>query len=83
MTNPLILHLDATALGRSSCMRRTYYDVVKGYTSKLKNNDMEFGQAAHLFKAEIRKGTDISFLAGLQKAKKYYTTKPMLIKKDK
>ncbi len=83
MSTPKIIHLDATAFSGSSCIRRLFYQVVEGYTTKLKYNDLEFGTATHLFKAEIRKGAEISFLLGLQRAKTYYKNKPMLIKKDK
>lgn len=83
MNKPLIVYIDAAALSNSSCLRRVYYNVVKGYRKKIQANDIEFGIAVHLFKAEIRKGTEISFLAGIKKALDYYKKTPKYFKVGK
>src|ERR1051326_992360 len=80
---PKVIFLDSTALQNSACMRRVFLMTWCGYTSKLKYNDIEFGTAIHQFKYEMRHGKSDSFLIGLQRARNYYKTKPMIVKKGK
>lgn len=70
------IFLDASLFSRSSCLLRVFY-TLKGYTGKVNNNDIEFGTAFHIFKAELRKKESQSFALGIQKAVKYYRDTPM------
>ncbi len=71
-----IVYVDASLLARSSCRLRLYY-YQKGYRSKVNNNDTEFGTAFHIFKSEFRRGGEMAFLIGCNKAKLYFRNTPM------
>lgn len=75
--------LDASAFKESSCLLRTFYQTVAGYTDKIQYNDVEFGSAFHIFRRIVReKGQDGLGLA-IRSARHYFETKPMNIKSKK
>ena len=80
MTKKLII-VDASALATSSCMLRFYNIVCEGYSSKLNNNDIEFGTAFHKFRASWRTHKDI--VKALSIARNYYRDTEMIVKSNK
>ena len=78
----LVIKLDASAAKESSCIRRLYWNIVKGYRVSLQANDVEFGTAFHIFRKIIR--TDKTLLSeALDKTCNYFSEKPMYIKPKK
>lgn len=80
MTKQLIM-LDASAIKLSSCSRRLYLSVVKGYRSKVNGNDTEFGSAVHKFRAAFRQ--EPNYGPAIHAATVYWETHPMYVKPQK
>lgn len=78
----LLIYLDASALGESSCMHRLFNNVIMGWTAAKQNNDMEFGSAVHKFRKVFRDKGYAGWVDGLEEARTYYSNKPMFIRKD-
>ncbi len=78
----LLVILDASALSNSACMLKLFRTVIQGYTSKLQNNDMEFGTAFHKFRKVFRDKGEEGLALGIKEAKNYFN-KPMVIKSNK
>ena len=81
MSKPLIVKVDASALKESSCMRRFYWNVYSGYTSKLQTNDVEFGSSFHEF-VKVMRHNPGRFDLATQAALKRFSV-PMEVKPEK
>lgn len=79
----VLVVLDASALGNSACMLKLFNTVVLGYTSKLQNNDVEFGTAFHKFRKIFRDKGEEGLALGIKVAKDYFKNTPMKIKENK
>ncbi len=83
MSEKLLVMLDASAFSNSSCLLKLFRVSFEGYTSKLQNNDVEFGTAFHIFRKVFREKGEEGIAEGLKLAKDYYIKTPMVIKSNK
>jgi hypothetical protein len=75
-TGKHIVKIDATALAKSTCLKKLWHSCIDGYTTPLKSVNIEFGQAFHIFakELELSKG---EILTAVGKAQDYYRGRPM------
>jgi len=81
--NKTLVVLDSSAFSNSACMLNLFRTVVQGYTSKLQNNDVEFGTAFHKFRKIFRDKGENGLAEGIKEAKDYFVNTPMIIKSNK
>lgn len=82
VTGKTIVFINASALKQSSCFLRLFRVVAEGYRGLCNFNDVEFGQAFHLF-AKTMAETNGDLAASLAVARKYFKETPMLINPKK
>ncbi len=76
-----ILKLNVSAIKGPACALRLHYDVIDGYKETLNNNDIEFGQAFHLF-VKTMKLTKGDYAVSTEAARQYFN-RPTRVKKGK
>lgn len=79
----LLIMLNASAFKDSSCIKRLFYNTIKGYRSKINDNVIEFGTAFHKFRAIVRSKGQDALHEALNSARDYYTKTPMRVSKKK
>ena len=78
MSEKTLVILDASAMSQSGCILRLFRTVVEGYRPKLNTNVIEFGSSFHLFRKIFREKSDVGLAEGINIAKEYFTTVPMV-----
>jgi hypothetical protein len=80
--NNRLFRVDATALGKSQCLRRLYLSVVEGWRSKIHSVEIEYGSAFHVFVEEYFK-SKYNLVDSLAAAQEYFRVTPHIVKDRK
>jgi hypothetical protein len=81
-TKPVYYFNASLSKGSGACGRKRFWQGYLGLTHYAVNNDVAFGSAVHIFKAEML-CTNGNYRLALLKAKQYFETTPMIVKPNK